>query len=120
MSNPTSNPFLDILDVNRRELYAQFGVLPKQFVLGGGTAIALQLGHRKSYDFDFFGPDPIQRNLLPSLRKLFPGRVFQPVLDTSDELTVLVDSAVKLSFIASPFPPLYPQQFPVSCFVFDL
>ena len=29
----------------------------ERFYLGGGTALALQLGHRKSFDLDFF---PIQ------------------------------------------------------------
>ena len=29
--------------------------IPKDFVLYGGTALALHLGHRESADFDFFG-----------------------------------------------------------------
>ncbi len=32
--------------------------LPEEFVLYGGTAIALHLGHRQSVDFDFFGSRP--------------------------------------------------------------
>lgn len=28
--------------------------LPNKFYLAGGTALALQLQHRKSYDLDFF------------------------------------------------------------------
>jgi hypothetical protein len=31
------------------------------FVLYGGTAIALRLGHRSSVDFDFFTADPLKK-----------------------------------------------------------
>ena len=34
------------------------------FVLYGGTAIALQLGHRSSVDFDFFTEIPLNRKEL--------------------------------------------------------
>ena len=32
----------------------------ENFYLGGGTAIALHLGHRRSVDFDWFSPAPFQ------------------------------------------------------------
>ncbi len=34
--------------------------IKKQFALAGGTALALQIGHRKSIDLDFFSPDAFQ------------------------------------------------------------
>ena len=34
------------------------------FVLYGGTAIALRLGHRHSVDFDFFTHRPLERTAL--------------------------------------------------------
>lgn len=41
---------------------------PPEFVLYGGTALALRLGHRQSFDFDFFTlsafqPDELQRRV---------------------------------------------------------
>lgn len=39
------------------------------FVLYGGTAIALRLGHRTSVDFDFFSDKPLDRD---ALRAAFP------------------------------------------------
>jgi hypothetical protein len=45
---------LDILPPAQRKLWDALGGLPSEFVLYGGTAIALQLGHRQSVDFDFF------------------------------------------------------------------
>jgi len=35
--------------------------LAAQFYLAGGTAIALHLGHRHSYDLDFFSPVPFDK-----------------------------------------------------------
>lgn len=51
---PTFRPRLDILPAAQRRLWDELGTTPPQFILYGGTAIALQLGHRQSVDFDFF------------------------------------------------------------------
>ena len=54
-------PRLDILTDSQRELWPELDAVPSDFVLYGGTALALQLGHRVSEDFDFFssaGFDP--------------------------------------------------------------
>ena len=48
-------PRLDILPAPQRRLWDELVETPKEFALYGGTAIALQLGHRESVDFDFFG-----------------------------------------------------------------
>lgn len=47
-------PRLDILPPAQRRLWDELGATPEHFVLYGGTAIALRLGHRHSEDFDFF------------------------------------------------------------------
>jgi len=49
------SPRLDILPKPQRRLWDEFASVPAEFVLYGGTAIALHLGHRRSLDFDFFG-----------------------------------------------------------------
>ncbi len=48
-------PRLDILPASQRVLWPEMSATPRDFTLYGGTAIALQLGHRASADFDFFG-----------------------------------------------------------------
>lgn len=65
MSDPFS-PRLDILPEPQRRLWDELRELPPEFVLYGGTAIALHLGHRESVDFDFFSNkslDPTQLTL---------------------------------------------------------
>jgi hypothetical protein len=49
-----STIFLDILPFAQRQLWSQLSATPDSFVLYGGTALALQLRHRESIDFDFF------------------------------------------------------------------
>lgn len=48
------SPRLDTLPLEQRRLWSELGQMPAEFVLYGGTALALQLGHRESIDFDFF------------------------------------------------------------------
>jgi hypothetical protein len=74
-------------------------------LLGGGTALALQLAHRKSYDFDVFNSKPISKRFLLKVRDHFE-RV-QILVDTSDELSLVTPFGVKISFVFYPFHPLY-------------
>lgn len=71
------------------------------FVLYGGTAIALQLGHRRSVDFDFFSDRPLEeaaiRGALPLLeraRTIEQGPRSWTVVTQPDE----AEGGVKLSF----------------------
>lgn len=51
--------FLNILDAKRQKLWASLKFLKDQgFYMAGGTALALQIGHRRSYDFDFYTRQP--------------------------------------------------------------
>lgn len=49
---------LDVLPPAQRRLWTELRATPRGFVLYGGTAIALRLGHRHSEDFDFFSNGP--------------------------------------------------------------
>jgi hypothetical protein len=47
----------EVLDPNMLALSKRMGFLNEfSFYLAGGTGLALQLGHRKSFDLDFFSP----------------------------------------------------------------
>jgi hypothetical protein len=50
----TFSPKLDVLPEPQRAVWSELKATPKHFVLYGGTALALRLGHRVSEDFDFF------------------------------------------------------------------
>jgi hypothetical protein len=56
-------PRLDVLPPAQKEIWASLASASLlNFVLYGGTAIALQLGHRESLDFDFFRSDPLDKD----------------------------------------------------------
>ncbi len=58
-------PCLDILPPAQRDLWPQLREASRMgFVLYGGTAIALRLGHRQSMDFDFFTERPFDQDRL--------------------------------------------------------
>lgn len=108
-------PRLDILPAPQRRLWEELAATPPDFTLYGGTAIALQLGHRQSVDFHFFttqdfSPDALKR-IVPFLAE---GEVTQRAQNT---LTVRVDRGgwVLLSFFKPPYvkplaPPLVAQE----------
>ena len=53
-------PWMEILPTQQREIWPLLKpTVALGFVLYGGTAVALRLGHRQSIDFDFF----IEQNL---------------------------------------------------------
>jgi len=96
-------PNITILPPAQRRLWSQMAAtVDLGFVLYGGTAIALRLGHRTSVDFDFFSTDALDRG---ALRDALPFLKRATVLqDQPDTWTVLTaDEApdsptVKLSF----------------------
>jgi hypothetical protein len=57
-------PRLDILPPSQRRLWDELAAVPAEFVLYGGTAPALHLGHRESGGFDCFGDRPLDPALL--------------------------------------------------------
>jgi hypothetical protein len=65
------DPRLDILPESQRALWPELDAVPSDFVLYGGTALALQLGHRVSEDFDFFSSEGFEPDRLHSRLPFF-------------------------------------------------
>src|SRR5258708_23041165 len=91
-------PKLEILQHPQRRLWDELRQTPEEFVLYGGTALALRLGHRQSEDFDFFSnasfaPDSLRKRV----QYMQGAEVSQSEANT---LTVIVqrDGPVKVSF----------------------
>ncbi len=88
---------LDILPPAQRALWPELQpVQDLEFVLYGGTAIALRLGHRQSVDFDFFSARPVDRE---ALRKVVPFlRTTSVRQDSANTFEVATPSGVKVAF----------------------
>lgn len=102
----TFTPRLDVLPEAQRQVWPLLRRIPHLgFVLYGGTAIALRLGHRPSVDFDFFTDRPLRKDeLYTALPFLHRSTLLQ---ETPDTITVLIppgsqsEPLVKLSFFGS-------------------
>jgi hypothetical protein len=95
------SPRLDILPAAQQRLWRELSQMPDHFILYGGTAIALRLGHRQSMDFDFFSPKMFEpRELLEGLPCLKGAEVRK---SSANNLTVTVDRGgpVQLSFFGN-------------------
>ena len=95
-------PRLDVLPLPQRRLWDEFTSIPPEFVLYGGTAIALHLGHRESVDFDFFGNrsfDPAE--LMATVPFMAGAQITRREPNT---LTAIIDrdGVVKVSFFGVP------------------
>lgn len=96
------HPRLDILPPPQRHLWGELSALPDNFVLYGGTAIALHIGHRQSVDFDFFIDAPLDPSgLLPSL-PLLSGAIVMQREPSTISCTVDRGGVIKLSFFGVP------------------
>jgi hypothetical protein len=100
----TSNfaPRLDILPPPQRRLWDELSAVPPEFVLYGGTALALHLGHRESLDFDFFGSKPLDPSQLVPAVAFLAGAVVTQREPNTFSCTVDRGGVVKLSFFGVP------------------
>ena len=105
MSTDTSNLHLDLLDEQRKKLLQALLPYTQKHVLAGGTALALQLNHRKSFDFDFFSTHEIPKELLRKLSQTI--KVEKVINDSGDELTFFTKDNIKVTFLFYYFPKLF-------------
>lgn len=97
------SPHLEVLPPEQKQLWPELRpTADLGFVLYGGTAIALRLGHRSSVDFDFFSDQPLQRDQITSAFSFL--RASTRLQDQPNTMSFLVPSVaaqlggVKVSF----------------------
>lgn len=96
----------EILDTDRLDVFHQL-VKCKQFgYLAGGTALALQINHRKSFDFDIFVPEQIGNSLRRTIKTIFGDRRHE--VDTADQITFTGPNNIQITFLWYYFKPLFP------------
>jgi len=97
--------FRTVLSKNAYDALALLGktkILPEKTFLAGGTALALQIGHRISQDFDFFTPTSFKsEDLMTKLNKI--GNFVLTEKQFKDTLLGLFNG-VKFSIFLYPYP----------------
>jgi len=99
--------FLSILSRKQIKLLEQLGFLKEYgFYLAGGTALALQLGHRTSLDFDFYTQKSFDSK---KLHLLLEKKFERVILLQKDEDTLIVEiNGVIVSFFKYVYPLIFP------------
>jgi hypothetical protein len=77
-----------------------------EFYLVGGTALALQIGHRISIDFDLFSEKDTTTQLLQKVKRVFKESKIEIIVKHSEQLSVIIDQ-IKIDFVKYPFPLLF-------------
>ncbi len=100
----------DILDNARRQLLPKLTPFREYgYYLAGGTALALQIGHRDSVDFDFFCTQEFDTEMLFShIQEYFSGHTIIRIQEEKNMLEVLVDGTIRLSFMTYAYPLISP------------
>lgn len=92
---------LNILDEEQFQQLPLLAAFKREYILVGGTAIALHIGHRKSIDFDLFKSNPINASKIKSTltaKKL----KYQILFENVEGLHLLIKD-VKWTFFYYPF-----------------
>jgi len=93
---------IEVLKSKQQKIFSYLLKFP-EFYLVGGTALALQIGHRMSIDFDLFSKNNITPALLAKIKRVFKDYKIEISLRNREQLTVKIDG-VKIDFVKYKFP----------------
>jgi len=100
--------YFETIDAPTYEILKQLQAQPalKNLRLVGGTALALQFGHRKSIDIDLFGElDADEFDVLNQVKSVSPVTI----LKKTKNINVFLLNGIKVDIVNFPYPWLYPS-----------
>src|SRR3990167_2054566 len=97
---------LESLDKDRLSVFNKLSSFKEMGVLGGGTALALQIGHRKSFDFDIFVSKKIDRSLWKKAKDVF-GKGLIKLLDSEEQLNLTTAGGTGVTFFFDDYKNLF-------------
>ena len=101
-----SKIYLEILDSDRQKVFDRLRVFGQYGYLSGGTALALQLNHRKSVDFDIFVKKPIDSSLRRKIKTVFGDQPYE--VNTTDQITFPLGEGIEITFLYYWYPHIRP------------
>jgi len=93
---------LEPIKSKQRKIFEKLKYFP-EFYLAGGTALALQISHRISMDFDLFSPREIPAGLSDKVKRVFKEFKIEIILDHSEQLSIKAGET-KIDFVKYNFP----------------
>ena len=93
---------IEAINLKKQEVFQKLKNFP-QFYLAEETALALQIGHRMSDDFDLFTEKDIPDELLEKVEKTFKESTIDIITNHSEQLSLIIDQT-KVDFVKYPFP----------------
>ncbi|NMB91589.1 nucleotidyl transferase AbiEii/AbiGii toxin family protein [candidate division WWE3 bacterium] len=99
----------EVLNEEQIKLLPLLQTFSSEFGLVGGTAIALQIGHRRSIDYDLFIDKSFDHDKVRNkIRQSY--QIQNTLVENTEELTIVVNN-VKLTFLTYPFEIDYSETF---------
>ncbi len=95
----------EAITLEQKRIFERLKNFP-EYSLVGGTALALQIGHRLSIDFDFFSNKEISSGLLQRIEKMFQDYEREIIVNNPEQLTLALNG-IHLTFVRYPFPTLF-------------
>jgi hypothetical protein len=99
----------EVLSKKQEDVLPIIKTFTDDFILVGGTAIALLIGHRESIDFDLFTNKKFD-NLELSRKIKEKGEIEHVIVDRFEEFTALING-VKITFLHYPYKINYEELF---------
>ncbi len=98
----------EILTDSQRKLLPLLSTFSKDFGLVGGTAIALQIGHRQSIAFDLFSTKKFSNGKIRNIL-VEEGKIERAIRDEKDQYELIFND-VRLTFLYYPFKILFSEE----------
>lgn len=93
--------FKEVLTKEQIKLLPLLQKFSTDYYLAGGTAIALQIGHRRSIDFDLFTEREIKRTQIKNIIESSGYPTTDIIFEASDQLHIVI-AGVKTTFFQFP------------------
>ena len=97
---------LEVLKLEQKKIFEKLKNFP-DFYLAGGTGLALQINHRRSFDFDLFRKKEFDEFFISKICRVFKGKKIRFSLRHSEQINLTVNST-NLSFVKYPYFLIFP------------
>lgn len=100
-----SKIYLEIFDTDRNQVFQKLSHFRQDGYLAGGTALALQINHRKSFDFDVFIENPVSHQLKKKVEQVFGKNEYY--VNTGEQISFNTEKYIGITFVTYYYKPLF-------------